>query len=74
MRRGARAAIMITAERKRWLIDRLREVAKEIAPAREWPAISLSFARLADELERECMTRDGFARDNTAAADEQPSG
>lgn len=64
---------MITAERKRRLIERLRHVAREIAPAREWPAVSRSFDQLADDIERDCMPGDASPATATPTPDENAS-
>jgi hypothetical protein len=49
---------MILPERKRWLAARLRAIAAETAPAREWPAVATSLSRLANEIERGLPPRD----------------
>lgn len=64
---------MITAERKRWLIERLRHVAQESAPAREWPDVARSFDRLADDIERDRIPRDALPGATVPAPDEKTS-
>jgi hypothetical protein len=49
---------MISPERKRWLAASLRAIARETAPAREWPAIAASFTKLANEVEHGLLVRD----------------
>ena len=58
---------MIPSNRKRLIAARLRQIARDLSQAREWPAIAAEFDKLADALDRNLT-----ASDDTPKSDKAP--